>query len=62
MITGSLSHPLHQQLLGRLLRLLLPRYKPLKGVTSDMMVWLLNNDHKNVSFTGADGKVQNMPM
>uniref|UniRef100_A0A383W4B0 Uncharacterized protein n=1 Tax=Tetradesmus obliquus TaxID=3088 RepID=A0A383W4B0_TETOB len=38
------------------------RFKPLAGVTSNMMVWLLNNDHKNVNFTDSTGKTRVMPM
>jgi hypothetical protein len=35
---------------------------PLAGITSQMLVWLFNNDHSNVTFTGADGQKRNMPM
>jgi hypothetical protein len=45
-----------------LLRVLLCRYMPLAGITSQMLVWLFNNDHSNVTFTGADGQKRNMPM
>ncbi|WIA20523.1 hypothetical protein OEZ85_004918 [Tetradesmus obliquus] len=40
----------------------LVRFKPLAGVTRNMMVWLLNNDHKNVNFTDSTGKTRVMPM
>jgi hypothetical protein len=41
---------------------LLTRYKPLAGVTGDMVVWLFQNDHKNVTVKGADNITRSVPM
>lgn len=38
------------------------RYKPLKGLTSDMIVWLFNNDHKNVTFIDQNNITRIIPM
>jgi hypothetical protein len=38
------------------------RYKPLAGMTSEMMVWFFNNDHKNITYTAAVGSKRTAPM
>jgi hypothetical protein len=53
---------LRQSLLLLAVAALLARYKPLAGVTGDMVVWLFQNDHKNVTVKGADNNTRNVPM
>ncbi|WIA40027.1 hypothetical protein OEZ86_013451 [Tetradesmus obliquus] len=38
------------------------KFKPLAGITGDMLVWLFNNDHKNTTYKAVDNTTHTMPM